>query len=393
MERYTIKQNETLKSSSVNFDLPIGEDYALNLRQAELFNSSYLEKVKKENINPIIDYEKQMFYPVYTSLRDKYRVNTYDVTQIRFNLYMRKRDKDDNGDYGDWDAEEGGYWNLGIPSLPSDGTSINPIYGYGDLLGDLGFTDDDVKYQKNVLKKSFIRISIYDTPYRQTQKLLYYSTLFFDSNVIYKKYTNLCAKDKNFDDKVYLEPNNNITPDECLTATFTCAPKHDDTASSDGFYLYLFDSVVQKTNTVVYLKVEFNHAKYGKTIPLIWPHFHEKIVNDNKVIHKLHEEISFYGETRTVNGSSVETNYFPTDYETENINGNSYVDMSKLYGDLYIPIEVSYNAGRNRYEWEILSIPNKHMSGPNWATEDIININLFEPRINRLKQTPNGKNT
>lgn len=385
MERYTVKQNETLQSSSINFDLPIGEDYTANLRQAELFNSSYLERVKEENINSIIDYEKQIFYPVVKHVDNEKKTTTiYDVAKINFNIYMRTREADENGDYDNWDVEEGGYWNLGIPG---SGETPNELYGYGDLLGYLGFTDDDIKYQKNVLKKTFIRISVYDTPYRQTQKLLYYSTLFFDSNVIYKKYTNLCATPGLASDKVYVVPSDEVPSTSCLTARFTCTPKHNNEASSDGFYLYLFSTAAQKDengkNPILYMKVEFNHAKYGKTIPLIWPHYHEDKIrlNTRQLEARQGDEISFY------------TDDFPTDYETEGINGNSYVDMSKLYGDLYIPIEVSYNAVDNRYEWQIISRANNFMRGKNGCNEDVININLFEPRINRLKQVPNGQNT
>ena len=34
-----------------------------------------------------------------------------------------------------------------------------------------------------------------------------------------------------------------------------------------GFYLYLFPEYIGKT---IYMKVEFNHAGYGRTIPLVY---------------------------------------------------------------------------------------------------------------------------
>ena len=89
-------------------------------------------------------------------------------------------------DFGTWETDDNGYWNNYI--LRSDHKALEPTYKnyniYGDLLGYLGFTDDDVYYQKDALKKSFLRLSFYDSPNRETQKLLYYYTIYFDTNMI-----------------------------------------------------------------------------------------------------------------------------------------------------------------------------------------------------------------
>lgn len=57
-----------------------------------------------------------------------------------------------------------------------------------DLLSYLGFTNDDVKYQKSKLKKSFIRISFYDSDNVGNQNLLHTSTIFLDSGNLFAKY-------------------------------------------------------------------------------------------------------------------------------------------------------------------------------------------------------------
>jgi hypothetical protein len=83
---------------------------------------------------------------------------------------------------------------------------------------------------------------------------------------------------------------------------------------------------------------------------------------------------------------------FPEDYEvTKGSNGNSYVDIMKFYEDLYIPIFVRYNNKKNRYEWYIASNEQKDLMNSNIIPKpepDVININLYEPRINKLKKKP-----
>ena len=57
-----------------------------------------------------------------------------------------------------------------------------------DLLSYLGFTNDDVKYQKSKLKKSFLRISFYDSDNIANQNLLHTATIFLDSGDLFAKY-------------------------------------------------------------------------------------------------------------------------------------------------------------------------------------------------------------
>lgn len=396
MNRYKL----TSGTASLKFDLGVGEDFANNLFQSTLFETSYIEKVKEENINKIIDYEKHMFYPAYLTNEihfheygsflnesglvevndglgnysqdlDKY---SCDVNKIVFNLYLKRRGDNFEEEYEDWAVKDEAYWNIW------DGTeifankklldSVRSTNNNGDLLGYLGFNDNDIFYQKNNLKKSFLRISVYDSPYKQNQKLLYYSTLFFDSNVLYKKYTNYNNYSRTkIDDleipRVY-EYGRQIPDEEKLTATFTCTSKLDDTASSDGFYLYLFNTIVEDARcTPLYMKVEFNNAKYGKTVPLICPRTDAR---DKRI--------------------DIGSDDFPEDYEVEyGSNNHSYIDIDKLYKDLYIPIFVRYNNVKNRCEWYIADNLQAHKSkskliqGP----KDTIVLNLYEPRINKLK--------
>ena len=407
MERRKLNINDTRDGNGVNFEIPLAEDFAASLNQGDLLENVYLNDVKENSINKIINYEKYIFYPAYldknitfrsgntfmkdgfvlvnpggakpaTSDIDKY---SHDVLKINFNLYLKHREHDDNNDYGSWDSSDEFYWNRWDGTKDASNKkvpdNIHSTENNGDLLGCLGFTDEDVFYQKNSLKKSFLRISIYDSPYRQTQKLLYYATLFFDTNVLYKKYVKLNEYPKQNNDELrvyqYQYKNNdgtigNIPDSDKLTATFTCTTKNDDSACSDGFYLYLFNTVVKSGQcTQLYMKVEFNNAKYGKTVVLTNPRKKSGVgvVNDQ---------------------IPITDDAFPTDYEVvHGSNNNSYVDIKKLYDDLYIPIFVRYNNEKDRYEWYIASNEQNKSKKVKAREQDVININLYEPRINKLK--------
>ncbi len=377
------------KTVSINFnkntiDIPVGikQTYGLNLNQEDLFNNTYVKKVEEENINKIIDYEKRQFVLNYISLIDKNEKNDYvgtwdkqngtytiqgdnatgkknrdDVLHIAntltFDLYFRKRETiattKVNGvyyyDYGNWETDDSLYWfqtiiEQGKGSSVSDG---------GDCLGFLGFTDEDIFYQKDNLKKSFLRLSVYDSPYRQTQKLLYYSTLFFDTNVLYKKYVDYYLAKRG------VKSNNNqyvYTSNSGLKASFSCTNKFNQDASSDGFYLYLFDKVVNGNNfTTLYLKVEFNNAKMGKTVPLLWPGESGKKLKDP-----------------------------PVHYMTESSTTGAKVNLKGLLNDLYIPIGVKYNFQTNEFVWFIIA---KYYTNISKKRDGNIRLKLFEPRINK----------
>ena len=439
MERHTIDIDTLDNYGGVNFELPVGEDFADNLLQKELFNDSYIEKVKEENINPIIDYEKHIFYPAYLT-SDIYfhpktdewiniRANEFgdnqvlvdlerpvrgqtndldayadDVHTIRFNIYLRRRDADENGDYGEWNTSDEQYWNRwdGNGTPDENGVKRNKVLdnersteNYGDLLGYMGFNDADIFYQKNRVKKTFLRISIYDSPKRQSQRLLYYSTLFLDSNVLYKKYTKLSnagfpvdeATDEFLKPLVY-ESNRDTDGDtligevkdsDLLTTTFTCTSKYDDSASSDGFYLYLFNTIVKPGEcTRLYMKVELNNAKYGKSIPLMCP----RNLTSSGV---KYQTSSYTGETiPSTLPIPIKNELFPEDFtKTYTKDGETqyYVDINEMYENLYIPIFVRYNNKKCRFEWYI--VDNTSCGG------DRV-INLYEPRINKLKDQQNN---
>lgn len=335
-------------SISLNMIDLFTQDFSLGVRQDEEIRENIVEKVKKDSKNAIIDYEKQCFTPTC-----KNGENTCDVSRIIFKLHFRKREIDENFSYGEWKTNDDLFWN----GIDYENGSLVPKYegDPSDLLGYLGFSDDDVFYKKKKIENTFIRLSFYDTTDRRTQNLLYTSTIFANSSQLYSDYVEnvkFGVEKKSEREIGEDEEEIQVYPDEYvfvedarkrLCAEFSCASKYDSNISSDGFYLYLFPGIVGDSGeTTIYMKVEFNHAKYGYTIPFV--------------------------HTESNTSADLKVNYSKTD------GGNRYTDMASLFNDIYIPIVVKYDSNDRRYVWEY--------KNENAYDGDKLILNLFEPKIN-----------
>lgn len=308
------------------------ENFGEGLLQEEALKE-YMNELIEKGKNKIVDYEKQMFIPVDGSTEEEEK----ELTEIKFNLHFKKRkpftetDEQGNvigGTYGEWKAEDDADWN-----------DIEETHS--DLLGHLGFTDDDVYYRKKKLEKSFLRLSFYDTQDRRTQNLLFTSTIFMDvaskygaliNNIKYGVAKGKCPIDQWSNMEGYVYTDGTEENSQRVDSSFVCKSKYHNDMSSEGFYLYLFPSLVKNGSAIIYMKAEFNHAKYGYKIPFV-----------NKARN------TYKGET----------------------SGYSYVDMKKLWGDMYIPIEIKKKDGK--YVWKIDKVAD---------SEGKITINLYEPRVN-----------
>lgn len=253
------------------WNVPIGfvqnTDYA-HLYQEERINTLFVEKIKKSVIPPVINMERVKYVPI---IRDKEEISI--VCGITFNLHFRERD--DN-----WNIVKNRNWCTCNPTAIEDKN-----FEKSDSLCHLGFTDGDVQYQKMKLKKSFIRLSFYSSNDPLSQSLLYYSTIFLDSGYLFgqfnKKRTELIGEGRiwspNEAPKYVLEAAAQQGSDIRIDSQITIHNEFDTTKSSEGFNMYLFadDSEIcakDKDFRTIYMKVEFNHAGYGKTVPFMpWP--------------------------------------------------------------------------------------------------------------------------
>lgn len=323
-----------------------------SLGLSDVQEESLVDDVINQNIPEIIDMERFKYAPV-IGLGSSASV----VTGITINMHFRKRaplngigtitdadihqNCDDNGNLdfdegwrlytdNDYDSERGKNSNVGWYSQDNNKS---------DLLGYLGFTDTDIYYQKSKIGKSFIRLSYYDSPDPLNQSLLNYSTVFFDSGEIYGKYLKLKRSieegDLTWGYAVGLcDKHVSLRVDSQLVIK----NEYNRAKSSEGFNIYLFaddatTGVDEKGEKTIYMKVEFNHAGNGKTIPL------------------------------TLSG--------PTDVTVEN-----------YLKSLYIPIKIGYNSTRKMYYYRYAPETGGGYIKSS-ENNDSITLSLYEPRLKK----------
>lgn len=326
-----------------------------SLGSDDSFNNDFVEDLTESLVPEIIDMERFKFSPI---IKVNNSINI--ANSLVFNFHFRKRKElelsdikknssftRDNIYYDSWhidnEKEETVWWNnFNYTGATFHQEKFNNFFEKSgktsDLLGYLNFTDKDVYFRKKKVSKSFIRLSFYSSPDPIEQKLLYYSTVFLDGGELYGKYIkqllaieegNIQGYSGNANYKVVLAQNG--TP---VDSRIIVTNEFNHTKSAEGFNIYLFADDHLKLNEnsgrTIYMKVEFNHAGNGKTIPMImWPKN-----EDNKYC----------------------------SLTTEN-----FIDS------LYIPIELRYINGRYVYY-----IPDAINSDGN------IELVLFEPKLDML---------
>ena len=311
----------------------------------------YVDSTIENLIPDVIDMERFKYAPAI------FNESGYSMAKsITFDFHFRKRATKemvksaaaedraypiyDDGWYVSEDSGNTVWWNgMDYDGAEFDSGQFSQFYeerGHkSDLLGYLGFDDEDIYYRKSKVVMSFIRLSFYTSTDPMEQKLLYYSTSFLDATSLYGKYMKQSlAKYGKYGE--YETTPLVFYPYEGVSArldTEICIKNEfNNLASSEGFNLYLFGDDADKVDEgkpyrTIYMKIEFNHAGNGKTIPMVmWP----KDENDE---------------------------YRP-------------ITMESFLKDLYIPIRVQYIDGKFVY-----SIPSAESENGN------IRIVLFEPKI------------
>jgi hypothetical protein len=325
----------TIASNFLRFNVQLSESHGTNLFQETILKSEYVDDVIGSAIPEINDYEKTIIKPYIQRGSDKYE----RATRLIFNLHFRDRM---NGDIvsDNWTTDDSKFWN---------GDYENNI-DKSDLLWYLGFDKDDVYYQKMKLQKSFLRLSFYDSDDPMNQNLLFYSTIFIDTGDLFGKYNKLKTSAIDGELNGYDSEKDIMTADvngfPRLSSQFIVTDKFNNDKSSEGFYIYLFNKTLpKKVAETIYMKVEFNHAKYGKTIPFL-----------------------YFTDTSNNPSNSIKKTYLITE------NGGKKIDMKSYFKDLYIEMRVQYDENTRSYMYYL---PYNNSSD----NSDII-FNLFEPKIN-----------
>lgn len=213
-----------------------------------------------------------------------------------------------------------------------------------DLIGFLNFTDNDVYYRKQKVSRSFVRLNFYSTNNPLTQKLLFSSTVFLDGGTLYGKYIRqhnylresgildtLPEEDPEYNPNAVVVMCSATAVSARVDTELVITNEFDRTRSAEGFNIYLFAEdrmyAMKDGRRTIYMKVEFNHAGNGRTIPMMqWPR-----------------------------------------------SGNTYVPLTvdNFMESLYIPVELMYLDGKYSYFFRTADFT----SGGN------ITMVLFEPKM------------
>ena len=284
-----------------NLSVVMEEDYdAKRMFQEYQVNELFVKKIKDSIIPDFIDLEKIKYAPAYFVNTENESENVFLATGLTFNLHFRTRvsgttdpeiASTDSAKYYFEDTwhlnDETTTWNANGLEIQDEANGKERWELYLDdefvnssnLIGYLGFTDDDIYNQKNRVKQSFIRLLFYDSKNPLTQNLLCYSTIFLDSGDLFGKYVKRKAwleeeiDDYNPEDYPVVWSSANTTdPCSAITSQIMVNDEYDMTRSGEGFNIYLFrqDAPVENYPQNIYMKVEFNHAGYGRTVPLIY---------------------------------------------------------------------------------------------------------------------------
>lgn len=388
---YEIYHDTTLTS----IDIPLSQGFEINLFQNELLQKEFVDVEKKKAINKITDMERGVYHPVYYESGGE---SANDVKKIIFNLHFREHQGEN------WVASPGSFWNgtktdknqekVKLLDCVNNSQGTIPYFSYNnasrqsDLLSYLDFNNNDVRYQKNKLKKSFLRLSFFDSMNEANQNLLSYAKIYMDTGNLFSKYAKNISDEPYFSlseeegeyvpikDLVGLKTNrepygtryNYDTGDNVpitersedmgsmfyvenkrLSSQFVITDRNNSNRSSQGFYLYLWkESEEGLLPQYIYMKVDFNHAGYGRTIPMMLP-FWDKEVHSNKSGFKTFEEIL----TDWSPGSNEAVRDNP--YDVKQYKNFSYIrlvarfDKDKKMGIYYLDPDIYKRSDTNTY--------------------------------------------
>lgn len=350
----------------LHIDIPISERFNTNLLHQISVDHDFKEAEINKVIPQFVDMEKIVYSPK-IAVNSISGATTYSpVTKINFNLHFREHSGEN------WTVNETDGWNF-----TKYGYEMNDAYysypagsesNQSDLLGYLGFNNNDVKYQKSRLQKSFLRLSFYDSPNVANQELLAYSTVFFNTSKLYMKfirgqmlddwYINERDTSVKYDKisvdfeldanggnvPVYIKNSQEKVEEYRLSSQMSVCDKYSSNISSEGFYIYLWSDNKSEVPQNLYMKAEFNHAGYGRTIPMMMPY-------------------NLDGEKKFKTNEDIKNDWKKIGYGVKHYNEYAYLKLKYTYNDgqyiYYVDPEVYGNIG----------------GGP------IMNINLYEARI------------
>jgi hypothetical protein len=216
-------------TTATTINIPINIDYQI-IDNSELIETVFVEDETQKAVNKILDYDKVRFTPVKTG------TTTSFISNITYNINL----------------------------LDANNTMQTPTY-YSTADPKDPYTDDDIKFQRNVFKESFLMLSFYDDDNPLTQNLVTEIEI----------YSNLTQYDYWTPQNIPTPPpvymNGQPKPANQIPLRFIASnPATIEKSFYEGFYIYNYkDEYVVGAPKYLYMKASFFNAKSGKLTNLM----------------------------------------------------------------------------------------------------------------------------
>jgi hypothetical protein len=226
--------------------IPISLDFN-SVGQQEAVDKDFVNVEVEKSINPIVDYEKVRFTPLKN-----------DGTIID-DLIINLKFLNNTGTLKTKISQSIGSFGLFFRSLGNrsrvNSTIIPTTYG------EIGFTDEDIKFRKNRFLNSFLKLSFYDSDVTTNQNLISIITIFSKITIDY-----IASLTEN---GIPAEGGGLPIHADKFPVSFKLQnPITNPEGFAEGYYLYHFKSDVVKNSLdkkYLYMKAEFNNASLGTT--------------------------------------------------------------------------------------------------------------------------------
>lgn len=200
--------------------------------QAELVKRKFIDVEVEKSINPILDYEKARFTPIYFPTPTNTAIYNL-ISNLTYNVKFLN--------------------SVGFPNSQT-------------VYSEIGITNDDIRFGKKRFENSFLTLSFYDTDKSTTQRLLSFINIF----------PRLTSTN--------IQPSGLPKPANQIPVTFILSnPIKNPNGFAEGFYLYNYkDEVTSTLPKEIYMRARFNNAANGLITNMMTegvPYFINDLVN------------------------------------------------------------------------------------------------------------------
>ena len=238
--KYKIRLSELSGITDTYLNIPVNLIPQIT-DQSELVDREFVDIEVEKSINPIQDYEKARFTPIY--FPNSNNTSVYEpIDKIVYNVRV-----------------------LNSTGFPSSAT----------MYSEVNISDDDIKFGKSRFENTHLNLSFYDSDRATDQRLISFINLFPRIS------TNELA------------PSGLPKPANQIPVTFMLTdPILNPEGFAEGFYIYNYKDEVSSTlPKELYMRARFNNASNGKTLNMMTegiPYY----IND--LVHKLYTKYVLY---------------------------------------------------------------------------------------------------